>query len=127
MSVKQKNYSPEELKEFKQLILEKLEKANEELLFIQDALNKSNNNSVDVSVKLLEEVPDTLDKENLGMLIDRQRKYIVHLENALTRIQNGTYGVCSVTGELIEKERLKVVPHSRHSVFAKRAKEEKEK
>jgi DnaK suppressor protein len=127
MSVKQKNYSPEELKEFKQLILEKLEKANEELLFIQDALNKSNNNSVDVSVKLLEEVPDTLEKENLGMLIDRQRKYIVHLENALTRIQNGTYGVCSVTGELIEKERLKVVPHSRHSVFAKRAKEEKEK
>ena len=127
MSEKQKNYSSEELKEFKQLILEKLEKANEELLFIQDALNKSNNNSADVSVKLLEEVPDTLEKENLGMLIDRQRKYIVHLENALTRIQNGTYGVCSVTGELIEKERLKVVPHSRHSVFAKRAKEEKEK
>ena len=127
MSIKQKNYSSEELKEFNQLILEKLEKAHEELLFIQDALNKSNNNSVDVSVKLLEEVPDTVEKENLGMLIDRQRKYIVHLENALTRIQNGTYGVCSVTGELIEKERLKVVPHSRHSVFAKRAKEEKEK
>eukprot|EP01132_Coremiostelium_polycephalum_P000085 gene85-112_t len=116
-----------ELKEFKKLILEKLDKARKELVFIQEALDKSNDNSVEVSVKLLEEVPDTIEKESLGMLVDRQRKYIVHLENALTRIQNGTYGVCTVTGELIDKERLKVVPHSRHSVFAKRAKEEKEK
>lgn len=124
---KQNKYSTKELKEFEKLILEKLDKARKELIFIQEALDKSNDNSVEVSVKLLEEVPDTVEKENLGILIDRQRKYIVHLENALTRIQNGTYGICTVTGELIDKERLKVVPHSRHSLFAKRAKEEKEK
>jgi len=124
---KQNRYSAQDLKEFEVLILEKLEKARKELVFIQKALDKSNDNSVEVSVKLLEEVPDTVEKENLGILIDRQRKYIVHLENALTRIQNGTYGVCTVTGELIDKDRLKIVPHSRHSLSAKRAKEEKEK
>ncbi len=124
---KQNRYSPKELKEFERLILEKLNKARKELVFIQEALDKSNDNSVEVSVKLLEEVPDTVEKENLGILIDRQRKYIVHLENALTRIQNGTYGICTVTGELIDKERLKVVPHSRHSVFAKRARKKRKK
>lgn len=127
MDVKPKKYSPEELKEFEKLILERLDQAHSELYFIQQALAKSNNNSVDAGTKLLEEVPDTLEKENLSILIDRQRTYIVHLENAMTRIQNGTYGICNVTGELIDKERLKVVPHSRHSVFAKRAKEEQAK
>ncbi len=120
---KQNKYSAEELKEFEQLILDRLDKAHKELAFIQEALAKSKDNSVEVSVKLLEEVPETVEKENLSILIDRQRKYIVHLENALTRIQNGTYGICTVTGELIDKERLKVVPHSRHSLYAKREKE----
>lgn len=120
---KQSKYSAEELKEFEQLILDRLDKAHKELVFIQEALAKSKDNSVEVSVKLLEEVPETVEKENLSILIDRQRKYIVHLENALTRIQNGTYGICTVTGELIDKERLKVVPHSRHSLYAKQEKE----
>lgn len=124
---KQNRYSAEELQEFEQLILERLEKANKELKFIQEALNKNNDNSIETSIKLLEEIPDTIEKENLGTLIDRQRKYIVHLENALARIQDGTYGICTVTGKLIDKARLKVVPHSRHSAAAKRAKEEKEK
>jgi DnaK suppressor protein len=122
-----KRYPAEELKEFERLILEKLNNAHKELVFIQEALAKSSDNGVDMSVKLLEEVPDTLEKENLSILIDRQRKYIVHLENALTRIQHGTYGICSVTGQLIDKERLKIVPHSRHSFSAKRVKEEQEK
>ena len=124
---KQNKYSTGELNEFEELILEKLDKARKELVFIQEALDKSNDNSVEISVKLLEEVPDTVEKENLGILIDRQRKYIVHLENALSRIKNGTYGICTVTGNLIDKERLKVVPHSRHSLYAKQAKEDKEK
>jgi RNA polymerase-binding transcription factor DksA len=68
-----------------------------------------------------------IEQENLSVLVSRQRKYIVHLENALTRIKNGTYGICVVTGELIDKERLKIVPHSRHSIYAKREKEAKEK
>jgi DnaK suppressor protein len=120
----QKKYSAEELQEFEKLILERLDKAYKELKFIQEALSKKDDNRVEPSVKLLEEVPDTVEKENLSILVDRQRKYIVHLENALTRIHNGTYGTCTVTGELIDKERLRVVPHSRHSVSAKRAKEQ---
>jgi RNA polymerase-binding transcription factor DksA len=123
----EQKYSPEELQEFEQLILERLEKAHKELKFIQEALSKKDDNRVESSVKLLEEVPDTVEKESLSILVDRQRKYIVHLENALGRINNGTYGICTVTGELIDKERLKVVPHSRHSVSAKRAKEEEAK
>jgi DnaK suppressor protein len=123
----EQKYSPKELQEFEQLILERLEKAHKELKFIQEALSKKDDNRVEPSVKLLEEVPDTVEKESLSILVDRQRKYIVHLENALARIHNGTYGVCTVTGELIDKERLKVVPHSRHSVSAKRAKEEEAK
>ena len=123
----QEKYSLEELQEFEQLIIERLEKAHKELKFIQEALSKKNDNRVEPNVKLLEEVPDTVEKENLSILVDRQRKYIVHLENALTRIHNGTYGICIVTGELIDKDRLKIVPHSRHSVSAKRAKEEEAK
>jgi len=123
----QNKYSEKELKEFEELIFGRLEKAQAELKFMQEALSKKNENSVESSIKLLEEVPETVEKENLSILIDRQRTYIVHLENALARIHNGTYGICSVTGELIDKDRLKVVPHSRHSVFAKRAKENQDK
>ena len=124
---KQEKYSAEELQEFEGLILRRLEKANKELHFMQEALSGKNNNSVETSANLLEEIPETVEKENLSVLIERQRKYIVHLENALTRIQNGTYGICMVTGKLIDKERLRIVPHSRHSLEAKRAKEEKAK
>ena len=122
-----KRYSVEELQEFEQIILERLEKAEKELKFIQEALSRKSDNNVEASTKLLEEVPDMIEKENLSTLIDRQCKYIVHLKNALARIRNGTYGICTVTGKLIDKERLKVVPHSRHSAAAKRAKEEQER
>jgi DnaK suppressor protein len=124
---KQNKYSVQELKEFEQSILHKLDMAQKDLSFIQEALAKSKNNSVEASVKLLEEVPDTVEKENLSILIDRARTYVVHLERALSRIKNGTYGICAVTGELIDKERLKIVPHSRHSLDAKREKEAQEK
>jgi DnaK suppressor protein len=123
----QKKYSEQELHEFEQLILERLDKAYKELKFMQETLSKKEDNSVEPSIKLLEEVSDTVEKENLSILIDRQRTYIVHLEAALTRIHDGSYGMCTVTGELIDKDRLKVVPHSRHSISAKRAKEEEAK
>lgn len=125
--MKQQKYSAEELQEFKELILRRLEKANKELHFMQEALSRQNNHGVETSVKLLEEIPETVEKESLSVLLERQRKYIVHLENALARIQNGTYGICMVTGKLIDKARLRIVPHSRHSLEAKRAKEEQAK
>lgn len=121
---KKQRYSPEELQEFEQLIFENLEKTKKEIGFMQEALNNRSYSNLD---NLLDNASDTLEKENISMLIDRQREHIVHLENALVRIYNGTYGICTVTGELIDKERLKLVPHSRHSIDAKRAKEEKEK
>jgi len=127
MNQYQQGYSASELQEFKQLLLERLEKANRELNFIQEALSRKNDNCVETGIKPLEEVPDTIEKENLSVLVNRQRRYIVHLENALERIYNGTYGICMVTGKRIDKERLKIVPHTRHSLEAKRAKEEEAK
>ena len=124
---KKTKYSADELKEFEALIQAKLAKAHHELDFIQKSLSHENDNSIATSSKLFEEVPEMIEQENLSVLVSRQRKYIVHLENALTRIKNGTYGICVVTGELIDKERLKLVPHSRHSIYAKREKEAKEK
>jgi len=124
---KKTKYSAEELQEFETLIQDKLKKARQELNFMRQSLSHDLDNSVNTSSKLFEEVQDTVETENLSMLINRQSKYIVHLENALMRIKNGTYGICVVTGELIDKERLKIVPHSRHSLYAKSEKEKKEK
>lgn len=124
---KKNKYSANELQEFETLIQDKLAKAHQELEFIQKSLSHDADNIVTTSSKLLEDVADAVENEILSVLITRQRKYIVHLENALTRIKNGTYGICVVTGELIEKERLKIVPHSRHSLYAKREKEAKDK
>lgn len=115
-------YSESELKEFEQLILDKVEKAKIELNELKRSLNKGGDSGDDITnhtTKVLEDGADTLEKENLNQLAARQQKFINNLENALIRIKNGTYGICVDTGKLISKERLKAVPHTMHSIEAK--------
>ena len=116
-------YSEEELKEFQELIHKKLEKAKEEYKILKETLNRNNDEGTDATsggnTKVLEDGAETAEKENLSQLAARQQKYITNLENALVRIKNGTYGICSVTGKLISKERLIAVPHTTQSIEAK--------
>ncbi|SKC75206.1 transcriptional regulator, TraR/DksA family [Ohtaekwangia koreensis] len=116
-------YSEEELKEFEALINRKLDKAREEYKILKDTLNRNNDEGTDATsggnTKVLEDGAETAEKENLSQLAARQQKYITNLENALVRIKNGTYGICSVTGKLIPKERLIAVPHTTQSIEAK--------
>lgn len=116
---KQKRYSSGELQVFEATIIEKLTKANDELKTIMEILGRKKENSTDTNIKVLENSAEVAEKERLSQLATRQRKFIAELEAALLRIKNGTYGICIVTGELIDKERLKVVPHTRHSLTAK--------
>lgn len=121
-------YSEEELKEFEALILDKLEKAREEFRILKDTLNRTNDEGTDSTsggnTKVLEDGAETAEKENLSQLAARQLKYMQNLENALVRIKNGTYGICSVTGKLISKERLIAVPHTTQSIEAKMMKQD---
>jgi RNA polymerase-binding transcription factor DksA len=116
-------YSEEELQEFQVLINRKLEKAREEYKILKETLNRNNDEGTDATsggnTKVLEDGAETAEKENLSQLAARQQKYITNLENALVRIKNGTYGICSVTGKLISKERLIAVPHTTQSIEAK--------
>jgi len=117
-------YSGEELAEFEQLIQDKLTAARKELSFIKETLSRKNDSGTDntaSSSKVLEDGADTAEKESMNQLASRQMKFIQQLENALVRIKNGTYGVCIGTGKLIQKERLRVVPHTQHSIEAKMA------
>lgn len=119
------SYSQEELKEFEDLIQEKLSLAKDELSQLKKTLSKSNDSGTDNTAstsKLLEDGADTLERENMSQLAARQQKFIINLENAVRRIKNGTYGVCVDTGKLIAKERLRAVPHTMHSIEAKLAK-----
>jgi RNA polymerase-binding transcription factor DksA len=121
-------YSEEELKEFEKLIFDKLEKAREEYKILKETLNRNNDEGTDATsggnTKVLEDGAETAEKENLSQLAARQQKYITNLENALVRIKNGTYGICSVTGKLIGKERLIAVPHTTQSIEAKMMKQD---
>lgn len=115
-------YSDDELQEFKELILAKLEKANLEYERLRSNLtNLDGNDIADTSptFKVLEEGANTLNKEEAGHLAQRQMKFIQNLQAALVRIENKTYGVCRKTGKLIPKERLRAVPHATLSVEAK--------
>ena len=116
-------YTDEELNEFQLLINRKLEKAREEYKILKETLNRNNDEGTDATsggnTKVLEDGAETAEKENLSQLAARQQKYITNLENALVRIKNGTYGICSVTGKLISKERLIAVPHTTQSIEAK--------
>lgn len=118
-------YSQDELKEFEEIILQKLSIAKEELHSLKETLSKKNDSGTDYTAstsKLLEDGADTLERESMSQLAARQQKFVANLENALIRIKNGTYGICVDTGKLISKERLKAVPHTMHSIEAKLAK-----
>lgn len=118
-------YSDEELEEFRQIILTKLDKAKRDYDMYRAAINNTEGNDVaDTSptFKALEEGAMTLGKEEAGHLAERQQKFIEHLQAALMRIDNKTYGICRVTGKLIPKERLKAVPHATLAIEAKQQK-----
>ncbi len=116
-------YSDQDLGEFKLIIEEKISHAEEDLAMIESAFkNDSNNGTEDTSptFKAFEEGSETMSKEANVQLAIRQEKFIRDLKNALLRIENKSYGVCRVTGNLIQKERLKLVPHATLSIEAKR-------
>ncbi|PIV60938.1 MAG: molecular chaperone DnaK, partial [Bacteroidetes bacterium CG02_land_8_20_14_3_00_31_25] len=115
-------YSDDELVEFKELIIQKLEKAKKDYDILKSALNNTDGNDItDTSptFKALEEGANVLSKEEVGKLAQRQEKFIQHLQAALIRIENKTYGICRETGKLIPKERLRAVPHATLSIDAK--------
>lgn len=115
-------YSDSELQEFKGLILEKLKSSREELGLLTSALSNPNaNGTEDTSgtYKTLEDGSATMEKEQTNQLAARQKKFIDNLEAALVRIENKTYGICRETGKLIQKERLRAVPHATLSMEAK--------
>ena len=117
-------YSKDELDEFKAIINEKLEKAKEDLTLLVDQLSHKDDHGTDdtsPTFKLMDEGSEVLSREEINQLAARQQKFVQSLENALIRIQNGTYGICRVTGKLITKERLKIVPHATLSIEAKNA------
>ena len=115
-------YSDSDLAEFKELIQKKIEYVEEDLALIKSAFkNDSNNGTDDTSptFKAFEEGSETMSKEANVALAIRQEKFIRDLKNALIRIENKTYGICRVTGKLIAKQRLKLVPHATLSIEAK--------
>ena len=115
-------YSDAELKEFKELLLDKLSSAKEELNSLATSLSSPNANGTDDTAgtyKTLEDGSATLEKEQINQLAARQKKFIDQLEAALVRIENKTYGICRETGKLIPKERLRAVPHTTLTMEAK--------
>ncbi len=115
-------YSDEELNEFRDLINKKLEEARKDYDLLKQTLANTDNNGTDdtsPSFKMIEDGSETLSREETAQLASRQEKFIKHLEDALLRIRNKTYGICRVTGRLISKERLRLVPHATLSIEAK--------
>jgi RNA polymerase-binding protein DksA len=115
-------YSDEELAEFKKLIEDKLERAKKDYQLLKSTLSHEDSNDIEdtsPTFKVLEEGANTLSREHTGRLAQRQLKFISHLEAALMRIENKTYGICRQTGTLISKERLKAVPHATLCIEAK--------
>ncbi len=116
-------YSDKDLEEFRAIIKGKIERAEEDLALIESSYKNDSNNGVEdtsPTFKAFEEGSETMSKESNVQLAIRQEKFIRDLKNALLRIENKTYGVCRVTGKLIQKERLKLVPHATLSIEAKR-------
>jgi RNA polymerase-binding transcription factor DksA len=122
MAKEKTKYTDKELAEFEKLILKKRENAQKELDFIKESLLRSNLSGTDSTqgaLKTLEDGADTMEKESLSQLAGRQQKFISNLEKALIRIKNGTYGICKDSGKLIDKKRLRAVPHATQSIEAK--------
>tara|TARA_B100000965_G_C19493240_1_gene713981 strand:- start:335 stop:709 length:375 start_codon:yes stop_codon:yes gene_type:complete len=117
-------YSANELKEFEKIILSKIKSAQEDLAILRAATSNDSDNGTEdtaASFKAFEEGSSTLSKEENVKLAERQAKFIRSLHNALIRIENKTYGICRITGKLISKERLRLVPHATLSIEAKNA------
>jgi RNA polymerase-binding transcription factor DksA len=115
-------YSDSELEEFKQLIHEKIENADKQLHLIESAFRNDSDNGTDDTAptfKAFDEGSQVMSKETSSQLAIRQEKFLRDLKNALIRIENKTYGICRVTKKLINKERLKLVPHATLSIEAK--------
>jgi RNA polymerase-binding transcription factor DksA len=115
-------YSDDELLEFKELIMKKLDEARKDYDLLKQTLANTDNNGTDdtsPSFKMIEDGSETLSREETAQLAARQEKFIKHLEDAQLRIRNKTYGICRVTGRLISKERLRLVPHATLSIEAK--------
>tara|TARA_B110000503_G_scaffold71771_1_gene111264 strand:+ start:2184 stop:2558 length:375 start_codon:yes stop_codon:yes gene_type:complete len=122
--MEKEKYTEKELQEFKELIEGKLGEAKIDLEGLKGSLSyKDDHGTEDTSpsFKMMEDGSETLSREEMSNLAIRQEKFITHLENALTRIANKTYGVCRETGKLIPKERLRAVPHATLSIEAKNA------
>ena len=116
-------YSDEELEEFRLIILDKLEKAHNDLKLLTESYTTGNDhdtNDTSPTFKVLEEGYQVFSKEENSKFAARQSKFIKALENALIRIENKSYGICRVTGKLIPKDRLRIVPHATLSIEAKR-------
>lgn len=115
-------YADDELEEFKEIIMKKLDEARKDFDLLKQTLANTDNNGTDdtsPSFKMIEDGSETLSREETAQLAARQEKFIKHLEDALLRIRNKTYGICRVTGRLISKERLRLVPHATLSIEAK--------
>lgn len=124
MAKEKTRYADSELNEFKELINSKLKEAREDLALLQSSLSHSDDhgtNDTGRTFNMMEDGSDTLSREEIAQLASRQEKFISNLQNALIRIENKTYGICRVTGKLIRKERLKLVPHATLSIEAKNA------
>ncbi len=116
-------FSDKDLAEFKEIIQKKIEHAENDLALLESSFKNDSNNGTDDTAptfKAFEEGSETMSKEANVQLAIRQEKFIRDLKNALSRIENKTYGVCRVTGKLIQKERLKLVPHATLSIEAKK-------
>lgn len=119
---KKSRYTDKELERFKNIIIKKIDKAKQDLDLLRSAyMNDSDNGTDDTSptFKAFEEGSETMSKEANTQLALRQEKFIRDLKNALIRIENKTYGICRITGKLIKKKRLMVVPHATLSIEAK--------
>ena len=115
---KKKFYSKQELSEFREIINQKLDEARNEYRRLSESLKASGGNTAD-SYNYTEYGNESREKEQVEILMARQRKFIRNLEFALIRIENGTYGICKKSGELIPKARLRVVPHTTTTIEAK--------
>jgi RNA polymerase-binding transcription factor DksA len=117
-------FTDKDLKEFKDLIDAKLAEAQMDLDLLRGQLDHSDDHGTDDtgrSFNMMEDGSETMSREEMAQLAVRQEKFIQNLKNALIRIQNKTYGICRVTGKLIQKQRLMLVPHATLSIEAKRA------
>ncbi|HNQ21355.1 MAG TPA: TraR/DksA C4-type zinc finger protein [Bacteroidales bacterium] len=112
-------YSDEELEEFKQIILKKLDKAKTDLEILRESMHSDGEVDTNLTYRLQDDGKENLIKEENARLIARLERFVRDLELALVRIENKTYGICRVTGKLIEKDRLRAVPHATLSIEAK--------